>query len=206
MNYKALFTDLDGVIRIWRRQNEVDTMPQSGLPDGAIRQIAFSPELVQPAIHGQCTHEEWMRQVEEQLQREYPEADAKQIMQRFSEPAGEVDHRVLGLIRACRKTAPVYLITNATSRLPSDLAALGLNEEFDQVINSSDIGYAKPGPEIFQTALQIAGVTAEQSFFVDDTEKNVLAAADLGFGSHLYESQSKLSAHLMKIGLLNLIY
>lgn len=206
MKYKALFTDLDGVIRIWQNQNASDTHPQSGLPDGTIRKAAFTPELLLPAIQGQCTHEAWMEKLVVHLQKAHPEADAARAVQRFSEPVGEVEQAVLNILRACRKSVPLYLVTNATSRLPSDLAALGIADEFDHIFNSSEIGHAKPSAEIFQAILIQADVQAEEAFFIDDSKKNVEAAAALGFRAHHFESVAKLSAELMKLGLLGLVY
>ncbi len=206
MNYKALFTDLDGVLRIWESQNASDTQAQSGLPDGAIRKVAFSSDLLQPAIHGECTHEVWMARVTERLEQHYPQADAGSAVHRFSQPVGTVDQTVLNILRACRKSAPLYLITNATSRLPSDLAALNLVNEFDQIFNSSEIGHAKPSPEIFHAVLAATGIQADEAFFVDDSQNNVEAAAALGFRSHHFENPMKLSAELTRVGLLGLVY
>lgn len=206
MKYKALFTDLDGVIRIWDGQNSSDMQAQSGLPDGAIRKAAFSPELLLPAILGKCTHEAWMDLVTEQLGQAHPEADVVAAVRRFATPVGDVDHGVLNILRVCRKTAPLYLVTNATSRLRADLTALGIVSEFDGIFNSSEIGHAKPSPEIFHAILAKTGLHAEEAFFIDDTVKNVEAATALGFGGHYYENQTKLSATLLKNGLLGLVY
>lgn len=206
MKYKALFTDLDGVIRIWDGQNASDTEAQSGLPDGAIRQAAFTPELLLPTILGKCTHEAWMELVIERLRQAHPDADVVAAVRRFAKPVGDVNHNVLNILRACRKTVPLYLVTNATSRLLADLTVLGVVDEFDGIFNSSEIGHAKPSTEIFHAILAAANVRPEEAFFVDDSKKNVEAATALGLGGHYYENETRLSATLLKNGLLGLVY
>ena len=42
------------------------------------------------------------------------------------------------------------------------------------------VGAAKPAPEYFLGALEMAGVDADQALFVDDSAENISAAAALG--------------------------
>lgn len=64
----------------------------------------------------------------------------------WSAHAGNVDEHALRLVRSQRAHRRVALISNATSRLETDLATLGLDNEFDAVFNSSRLGVAKPDP------------------------------------------------------------
>lgn len=59
---------------------------------------------------------------------------------------------------------------------------------FDKIIISSNIGLAKPDPKIFEYALRELGATPDECIFVDDREKNVLAAKSLGIDSIQYIS------------------
>jgi epoxide hydrolase-like predicted phosphatase len=60
-------------------------------------------------------------------------------------------------------------------------AVLPLDELFDAVIDSSEVGVRKPDPAIFQHALDgLGGVAAERSVFLDDFPGNVEAARRLG--------------------------
>jgi epoxide hydrolase-like predicted phosphatase len=60
-------------------------------------------------------------------------------------------------------------------------AVLPLDELFDVVIDSSEVGVRKPDPAIFQRALDsLGGVAAERSVFLDDFPGNVEAARRLG--------------------------
>lgn len=58
---------------------------------------------------------------------------------------------------------------------------LPLDELFDAVIDSSEVGMRKPNPEIFRHALlQVGGVSAARAVFLDDHPGNVAAAGRVG--------------------------
>ncbi|MBU8977089.1 HAD-IA family hydrolase [Lysobacter sp. MMG2] len=92
------------------------------------------------------------------------------------------------------------LVTNATSRLPQDLAALGLTPFFHGVANSSALGTAKPDAAIFHAALALAGVAAHEALFVDDSSRNVAAAGALGIHARRFEGPATLRALLHEHG------
>jgi epoxide hydrolase-like predicted phosphatase len=58
---------------------------------------------------------------------------------------------------------------------------LPLDELFDAVVDSSEVGLRKPDPAIFRTALDLIGVPdARRAVFLDDFAGNVAAACALG--------------------------
>lgn len=62
---------------------------------------------------------------------------------------------------------------------------------FETRIYSHVAGLEKPGPKIYEKALQNLKVRAEESLFLDDKQENVLAAESLGFQAiHLQEPRS----------------
>src|SRR3954470_19636182 len=138
-----LIIDLDGVLRRWRSVGPIEA--RHGLPDGALFAIAFSPALLTPVITGAVDDERWRADVAAALVAAHGPAAAGAVTQ-WSESTGEVDQDVLGLVRRYRRGAPVVALTNATSRLPRDLARLGLDQELDAVFSSHELGIAKPDP------------------------------------------------------------
>jgi len=57
----------------------------------------------------------------------------------------------------------------------------GWDEMFDAIVISGEVGMRKPEPAIFAHALDLLGVEAAQTVFVDDLRVNVTAATELGF-------------------------
>jgi putative hydrolase of the HAD superfamily len=64
-----------------------------------------------------------------------------------------------------------------------------LDELFDVVIDSSEVGMRKPDPRIFQLALdQLGGIEPSRAVFLDDYLGNVMAAEAMGIRGVLVEA------------------
>lgn len=192
---RVLFIDLDGVLRRWNQPESAIEAAHS-LPAGELRRIAFDPELLQPAITGVITDEAWRERIAERLQALFELNDAHAAVRAWSAPLGEVDRDVLAVLDALASALRLVLITNATTRLPSDLRALGITDRFDRIINSSAVGVAKPAREIYELALRLEGVGAQDALYVDDSAANIAAASALGIRSHLFVDAAGLRGFL----------
>ena len=64
---------------------------------------------------------------------------------------------------------------------------LPVDELFDFVIDSSEVGMRKPNPAIFQLALDTGGFTPAEVLFLDDFQGNVVAAQALSIQSILVD-------------------
>jgi HAD superfamily hydrolase (TIGR01509 family) len=192
----ALLIDLDGVLRLWPDQDGPEFTRRFGLAPSGLREVAFAPRLLLPAITGEISDASWRAQIVLELARRFPDADGAGAVAWWSDSPGEVDPEVARLIGRCRRRCPVVLVTNGTSRLSQDLERLGLTTLFDRVISSSAVGAAKPDAAIFLAALAAAGVRAEHALFVDDTPGHVEAARHLGMVGHRYANVVYLQAVL----------
>lgn len=182
----TLLIDLDGVIRDWRHQDgDIEVM--SGLPTGTIRSTLFEPSLLQRAITGRIDDATWRRIAIEEMEARFPEAQVSTAMTLWSQPAGDLNRDVVAILERVRPATTLILVTNATSRLSEDVSRLGIADLFDHIINSSDVGIAKPDTALFRHALRTAGTKAANAVFVDDSPANVAAAAQLGIRSHAFE-------------------
>jgi putative hydrolase of the HAD superfamily len=70
---------------------------------------------------------------------------------------------------------------------------------FDRWILSHEVGFKKPSLEIFQKAIEWAGVDPERILFIDDLERNVEAARSLGMQGIWFRSPSQLREVFFKI-------
>ena len=197
-----ILTDLDGVIRIWSPEIHRKAERATGLPEGAIPGAAFSDDLLPLVITGQISDDEWRGRIEDLLNQNFPDANAEHAVELWSASPGEVNFEVLGILQACRRKAKLVLISNATSRLSSDLQRLGIAEDFDHIINSSEVGFAKPDPNIYFAALNTVGAMPEQALFIDDNAGHVAAATRLGIAGHTYAGADSLRQKLNHLGLL----
>jgi len=87
----------------------------------------------------------------------------------------------LGLVSNTPWGTPEYLWSKQLDRF-------GLAEHFDVRCFSSDIGFRKPDPRIFESALQRLGVRPERAVFVgDDPAADIAGAARLGMRTVLIQ-------------------
>lgn len=196
----TLFLDLDGVLRLWPRDYSALEAEYS-LPGGSLTAVAFESGLLQQVITGRLSDVQWRTEVASRLSAAFPRSRAHEAVTAWSAPAGSVHQGVLRLATQARKVCRLGLITNATDRLPRDLATLGLAEDLDFVINSSDVGHAKPNPEIFHYALALASAQPAEVVFVDDKPSNVAAASALGIRAHHFTSVGSMREFLQSLGL-----
>lgn len=61
--------------------------------------------------------------------------------------------------------------------------------EWDVIIDSTQVGYRKPMPEIYQIAQEKSGVPAEEILFIDNRAKNLIIPRGLGWQTYLYDSK-----------------
>ncbi len=160
-----LLLDLDGVLRSF------PPVPPE------IAEIAFEPSLLHRAVTGEISDEQWRQAVGPG----------------FVATPGEVIPEALALVRAARRQCFVALLSNATTRLESDLALLGMDVELDAIFSSARLGVAKPDPAIFRRVLDELGHST--AVFCDDSEENAAAACEAGLdGVHVPDTAALRTA------------
>ncbi|GCD48207.1 HAD family hydrolase [Streptomyces paromomycinus] len=199
--YDAVLCDIDGVLRHWPAPGPTDLDHVHGLPAGTIAAAAFAPSRLQPAITGEVTDEQWRSAVAADLAEVCGSMDrARNIVTAWSELTPRVDQEVVTLLTRVREVAPIALVSNATTRLESDLARQGLNDLADTVVNTSRIGIAKPDPRVYLIAAERVGAPVQRCLFIDDTAANVIAAREAGMTAlhcrQIEDLQDALSALL----------
>ncbi len=82
---------------------------------------------------------------------------------------------------------PVFAISNENEELNNyRIQTFNLHELFDGFFSSCYVGYRKPDPRIFKTALEITQVKPDQCIYFDDRPMLVNAAKKLGMNSMLH--------------------
>jgi putative hydrolase of the HAD superfamily len=72
-----------------------------------------------------------------------------------------------------------------------------VDELFDVVIDSSEVGMRKPNPAIYHLALeQLGGVPAAEAVFIDDSPGNVVGARNAGLQGIHFEDAAQAIAEL----------
>ena len=75
--------------------------------------------------------------------------------------------------------------------------------DFDAFVASCDVKRMKPDPEIYRLTLKMLGAKPEETFYVDDIEKNVAAARELGMDSVRFKDYKSFFEEVKKRGFLD---
>ncbi|MDH5396943.1 MAG: YjjG family noncanonical pyrimidine nucleotidase [Cyclobacteriaceae bacterium] len=83
------------------------------------------------------------------------------------------------VLEELRNNYKLYVITNGFEDIQYiKIRSAGISHFFDQVITSDGVGYKKPAPEIFQHALQLAGVDHREALMIGDNLETDIKGAN----------------------------
>ena len=101
---------------------------------------------------------------------------------------GDVPMKRLQLINSLRQKYNVYVLSNINPFVmgwarSNEFSGDGhkLDDYVDQIFTSYEIKAMKPSREIFSYMIDSTGLLPEETIFLDDGEKNVAAAKEMGF-------------------------
>ena len=96
---------------------------------------------------------------------------------------------------------PVYAIANFSGeKFAEAQARFPFLTRFIDVVVSAEERLLKPDPAIYRVLLDRNGLRAETCLFIDDSEKNVLAARAIGMQAHHFQGAEGLAAALQGAG------
>ena len=118
----------------------------------------------------------------------------------FSGPIEETEAAIEAL--AARRV-PLFGLTNMSHE--TDQATFAMSPAFRHladIVVSARVGLMKPDPAIFHLSAQRAGMAPHDLLFIDDSRRNIDAAAAVGFDTHHFEDPAALRPALEARGLL----
>jgi putative hydrolase of the HAD superfamily len=196
----GVIIDLDGVIRHWDQAHLPEAERRLGLPEGALSAVAFEPDRLSRAMDGRLSAADWCDEIGTDLAARYG-TDAAAAAAAWSEAGWDIDLSVVDLVIQVRRRVPVALLSNASTRLREDLERSGIDDAFDAVVGSADVGAAKPHRGAFEAAAERLGVPLERCLFVDDTAGHVEAARGYGLRAEVFTGPADLRELLADLGL-----
>lgn len=106
--------------------------------------------------------------------------------------------RMFALARRLQKGYSVAIITdNKKERIAHLKTSADLESLFDPIVVSAEVGARKDSVTIFQHALRRAGASAEESVFVDNDPRNLLAPRALGMHAIFHDDARNDVEHLL---------
>lgn len=112
------------------------------------------------------------------------------------------NHEVLGLIKKLKKNYKLGLLSNQIEDwLEGIIDEHKLNEVFDVITTSYKSKIAKPDISIFKEAVEQLGVDATECIYIDDMEKNIPPAKELGMKMILFKNFEQLKKELISFSI-----
>lgn len=112
-----------------------------------------------------------------------------------------LDVNVLGIIKSLKATSiTTAALTNTSTEFGDYFRQIGLDDFFDPLMLSGDLGSRKPNKRIYELALQMLKLKPEQCIFIDDKRSNIEPAERLGMKVILYRNSKQLKADLIRHG------
>lgn len=145
---------------------------------------------MQRFMRGQITEDEYWQEIKGKFNLLIPNT----ISDEFMKWSGLVANRdILDLVSELRESGlKVAILSNVIEPTYNVLASAGYYSLFDEVIASCKVGYAKPELEIYQLSLDRLATTADRSLFVDDKQRNLDPALQMGFSVILAKNPEQI--------------
>lgn len=109
----------------------------------------------------------------------------------------QLDLALMEKIRQLRTEYKTGLITNAWKDIRSSIQDLWhLDDVFDAIVISAEVGLAKPDPAIYRMLLEQWSLPAQAAVFIDDFSENIDAARQLGMAAIHFKGPEQAIAEL----------
>lgn len=103
----------------------------------------------------------------------------------------EIDGSFLDIAKKLKRNYKLVLLSNDISEWSKYLRCkFGLDELFDNIIISGDYGYLKPDIRLFNMILDCLSLPASECCYIDDREKNLNQATQLGIKAILFNRRN----------------
>lgn len=114
----------------------------------------------------------------------------------------ELNQETANLIKELKNKYKLFYLSNSVKERIAKLnQRFGLTSFFDGGVFSHEVGVRKPDIKIYKIILQKYNLKSEETIFVDDKEKNLPPARELGLKTILFTSAEDLRTRLHELGL-----
>lgn len=189
MGIRAIIWDLGGVLLRTIDYSSRDALAdRMGLKRRDLEQIVFSTDSGMKAQRGEITSEQHWENLRGELG--LSSEEMKSFLDEFF-AGDQIDDQLVEYIRGLRPRFRTGLLSNAFSNLREWLTKdMQIDDAFDEIIISSEVGIAKPDAPIYKLALDRLEVSPHEAVFVDDFLRNVEGARAVGMNAiHFHQPE-----------------
>jgi putative hydrolase of the HAD superfamily len=197
MTIRAVYFDLGGVILRTEFQSPRERLAERvGMTYEELVGLVFNSKSSREASIGKISEDDHWKWVARSLRRPLKEREA--LQKEFF--AGDIiDRGLMTFIRSLRPRHGTGLISNAWDGLRPYMQREKLDDAFDTLIISAEVGVMKPEAAIFHHALEQLEVKPREAVFVDDFAENIAGCEAVGMHGILFKSTEQAFKDLNKL-------
>ncbi len=144
-------------------------------------------------IKGKMSEEEFLNELikmsDKPLEIEY----LKEVIRKNN----KVNEQMINLLIELKSDNLLVALTNEIKEWNEyRISKFKLNDYFEFILASCDVGVAKPETKIYEILLDKLKLPKENIFFIDNHEENLIPAKDLGIKTHLFKNKNILVSWL----------
>lgn len=198
MAIRAIIFDLGGVLlRTADFSRREKLAARFGMSRNELEDLVFGGTSGGGLQRGEISQEEHLKYVQDRLKCDPQELNSL-IEIFFAEDM--LDEELVQYIRELHRGYKTALLSNATAELREQIASKWhMDDAFDLLVISGEVGTTKPEPKIYQLALEGLGVEAQQAIFVDDVSRNVDGARSVGMNAIQFRSARQVREEIEQL-------
>lgn len=187
--------DLDGVIRRFDGDGALARAEgELGLAAGALLELAFGLPEARAMVTGGSRYDEWLAALRVRLLQEaHQEELVDRLVTTWRADRGTPFPGTVALVdELVEAGVPVFVFSNGSDRVPEELEHIGLGRLVPWLLNTFELGVAKPAPEAYAAAHarieeRLGRTVAREGVrFTDDRPDNVQAARAFGWQARVF--------------------
>jgi len=195
MAIEAIIWDVGGVLVRTENPEPREALARGlGVSRFELEEMVFGGEAGHRAQRGEVDYKQHWEYLRELLK--FSNEELIEFRNAFWE-GDRLDTALIDYIRSLQNQYRTGLLSNAFSDLRRMLFDVWkIADAFDELVISADEGVMKPDPQIYLLAVDRLNVAPENAVFIDDFERNIIAAREFGLHGILFRSPEQVRQDL----------
>ena len=181
---KSIVFDIGGVILRSEDESGRDALGEKyDLEPGWVERLVFNSDAAKTSTIGLVSADAIWHGVAEELNLSI---NSLQAFQDLFWQGDQIDYTLVEFLETCRPQFHTALLTNAWKDariMLKERYAISEGQTVDHLLVSSEIGIAKPHPEIYELLAETLDCHFSEILFVDDFIENIEAAKEMGINT-----------------------
>lgn len=200
MSIEAVVFDFGNVIGFFEHRRGIEKLAERlDIDIDAVHRALHEPDLAIPYECGTMSTADFFAGIR---QRAGFECDDETMLECLSDIFWP-NEEICEVIHRLSSTNKLYLLSN-TCEMHADRFLIDYRETFapfKTLFLSHQIGFIKPGLEVYEHVQREIGIASESIVFIDDRPENIEGAKSCGWHGILFESVPALNAELQSHGI-----